>query len=81
MSISIEGVRVPNFSVTRNKESGAVELTGNYELVSSNGIVLAKQSINGYGDIKLTPSPATQKLMLDTLTAITADLNLTLGLG
>lgn len=63
MGISIRGIRVDKLSWER--EEDADKITGSYSLMSNADKVLAKQSINGYGDVKVTFS-------VDTMTAFYA---------
>lgn len=81
MSISIQGIKIPNFTATKDKESGLLKVTGDYELVSSTDVVLARQTFNGYNSVKLEPSPASSKLMMDLMVSLTNDLNQVLGLA
>ena len=80
MAITIGGVQLVSLNLAREKESGTTKLTGSYELVSSTGKILAKQSFNSYNEIALTLSGDSQKLMADMQTSIQNDLNKTLGL-
>ncbi len=84
MGISIQGIKIPGVSVTLDKETGKFNVSGHYELMSDAGIVLAKQSFNtksGYGENVVSFSPQTQKALMDTMSAMVADMNATLGLG
>lgn len=80
MAVTIQGVQLVSLSLSRNKEEGTIKLGGSYELMSSSGKVLAKQSFNGYGEIVLTQSGETAKLISDLQASIQKDLNTTLGL-
>ena len=80
MAITIKGVRINSISITRKEEDGASEITASYALMSSDDRVLAKQSVGGYSDIKVQPSPNTLKLFREATDAYRADLNAVLGL-
>ncbi len=80
MAITIDGIKISSISIQRD-ENGLPKLTGNYELVSATGVTIAKQSFNGYNDIKLTNSSETQKVLTDFMMAVQTDLNTTLGLN
>ena len=50
MTISISRVRVTQIVVVKDSE-GQVKISGNYELISEKGDIVAKQSFNGYNDM------------------------------
>lgn len=79
MSISIQGVKITKLEISKN-EQGMPKASGTYELISSNGITLAKQDFNSYNGIAVAHSPATTKLLNDLFDGIRFDLNMTLGL-
>uniref|UniRef100_A0A6H1ZKY4 Uncharacterized protein n=1 Tax=viral metagenome TaxID=1070528 RepID=A0A6H1ZKY4_9ZZZZ len=54
MSVMISGARIDSIELIRKDEG--VEFKANYSLVKDDGTVMAKQSVNGYGDIKLNLS-------------------------
>ncbi len=81
MAIQIEGVAIKKFSVERDEKTGAPAISGQYELKTPTGIVIATQNFNGYGDLKLAFSPETTKLLNDLLGAVTKEVNGALGLG
>ena len=80
MAITIQGIKLTSLSVTLNKEDGAYTFTGNYELISNTGVTLAKQSFNGYNDVKLNGSIETNKALNDLVGVVKKDLNTTLGI-
>lgn len=81
MGVTIGGAKFTSIGLTRNSETGNIDMTGTYVLESNTGIVLAKQAVNGYQDVKLAPSPATQKLMIDLKASLENDLSSVLGLN
>ena len=81
MAITIEGIKIRTISISRDAEKGTIELQGNYELISSTGIVLAKQGFNGYNEVKLEKSQETSAKLQDLVSSIQKDLNAILGLG
>ena len=79
MAITIKGVRLKKLEINVDA-NGNTEIQGNYELMSSTGVVLAKQGFNGYHDIKVKISPALMG-SIETLThGLKQELNQTLGL-
>lgn len=80
MAVTVLGVQLVNLTLTKNKEEGTIKLTGNYELMSSAGKVLAKQGFNSYSEVALTQSGETMKLISELQASIQKDLNTTLGL-
>lgn len=80
MAVTISGVRIVSLAISKDKDEGTTKLTGSYELMSSVGKVLAKQSFNSYGEIVLQQSGETAKLLGDLQASIQKDLNNTLGL-
>lgn len=81
MAITIQGIRVKNYSVARELETGLLRVAGNYELVTELGVVMATQEFNGYSGLKVTPSPATSKLLGELTQCLTSEINSLLGLG
>ena len=80
MPITIQGIRITSVSVSRD-DGGEEKVQGNYELMSTNDKVLAKQSFNGYNDIKVEMSLETKQSLLSFLTGIKKDTMMTLGLS
>ena len=79
MAITLEGLKVTTVDIRRD-ETGKPVYTGNYELISSNGIVVAKQGMNGYQQVAVAPSPKTSELMHNLMQSISDDARATLGL-
>ena len=79
MAVTIEGAKLTDIQLTKDAE-GMFQMAGAYALMSSTGIVLAKQAVNGYQGMKLTLSPATTKLLHDYVSSVQIDLNTSLGL-
>ncbi len=79
--ISIQGIKLRRLSLENDKETGAYKVTGSYELVSNTGIVLAKQSFNGYDEIKVEGGAETKQAINNLVERFTLELNATLGLG
>lgn len=77
----IEGIKITSISITKDKEDGRLKMSGGYELVSANGITLAKQTFNGYNDITLSQSTETAKALNELFSGVQKDLNTTLGIG
>ncbi len=62
MAVLISSARIDQLQITRTDE--AVKLEGTISLMKEDGMILAKQSINGYGgDIKLEFTGETAKLV------------------
>ena len=72
MAIAIKTARVGNISIEVDKD-GNEKVSGDYSLISSGDKVLAKQSFNGYSDIKLELSSDTRKALNSFLTGIKKD--------
>jgi hypothetical protein len=79
--ISIKGLRIPSLEVRRDTEKGTLNVTGYYELVSENDIVLAKQSFNDYSGTKLALSSDSQSLLNQFVASIKSDAEKALGLA
>ncbi len=77
----IGGLRVKSVDLIREQETGAVKITGKYELIGTNDKVIAKQGFNGYQDIELGQSPKTKQLMDDLMASVKDDMSATLGMG
>jgi hypothetical protein len=78
--ITLNGAEIVSISVAKD-EKGELKFEGIHHLMSNTGKVLAKQRFNGsYGDITVTPSQQTAKLLQDFVQSIKTDLNTTLGL-
>lgn len=79
MAITIKGIRIA--SLTFNfKEDGKEKCQGEYELVSSEDKVLAKQSFNGYNGMEFKMAADTAKLLNEFHTMFKRDIQDTLGL-
>ena len=81
MAITLDGVKVTQAVIGRDEQTGMPPIQGEYALMSSTGIVLAKQSFNGYASIKLTMTAKTQQMLQDFMEAIRVELNTAIGLG
>ena len=64
MGLGIKEIVVDSLSIDKDTE-GNRKVEGYYKIISSNDTILAKQSFNGYSDIKVNFSP-------ETLTALNA---------
>lgn len=79
MAITLEGVRVAQVSMDTNDKDG-LNITGGYKLMSSTGVVVAKQGFNGYNDITITMSPETLALAHQFRNSLAKDITKVLGL-
>jgi len=79
MPIAIQGIRITSVSLSKDGD-GNEKVEGNYELVSTNDKVLAKQGFNGYSGIKVEMSLETKQSLLAFLTGIRKDTMIVLGL-
>jgi hypothetical protein len=80
MAITVIGAKIKELNIS--VEEGKAKASGKYELMSSEGKVLAKQPFGGgYNEIAYTPSPATQKLLEEAFKGVADDLNTTMGLN
>jgi hypothetical protein len=79
MGIAIQGIRITSVNVSKDS-NGNEKVEGNYELVSTNDKVLAKQGFNGYNDIKVDMSLETKQALIAFLTGIKKDTMIVLGL-
>lgn len=78
--ISIQGIRIKSLSLDRDNEKGGMKVTGSYELVTTAGIVIAKQGFGGYGDITLAESAETAELKHKLIASFQSDINKMMGL-
>lgn len=79
MAIAIQGIRIVNITLTRD-EKGENKVTGDYELISTSDIVLAKQGFNGYNGIKVDMSLETKQALNTFLNGFKKDTVTILGL-
>lgn len=79
MPITIQGIRLTHLAVETTKE-GKDKFNAHYELISSSGKVLAKQSVGGYNGMELNTSPATLAALDAFVQSYTKDLHQLLGL-
>lgn len=77
MAITLKGARVDSIEISR--KDGVNDIKGSYSLVSSDDKVLAKQSFNGYSDVKVQSSQETKTALEVLMNSIAKDVNLTLG--
>jgi len=81
MAITLKGIRVETVNLGRDADSGGTKISSaSYSLISSADMVLAKQSIGGYGDTPLEPSPDTIKAMREFVRLYQQDITRVLGL-
>lgn len=78
--VTVDSVQMESLDVKYN-DRRELEMTGRYNLMGSHGMPIAKQTFNGYNDVKYIPSPDAQKAMRDFLAAVQRDLNVQLGLA
>jgi hypothetical protein len=77
--IGLQGIRVNSVALSREAD-GKLAVTGEYGLISTTEVELAKSSFGpSYQSFKYTPSPATQAAMSALQAAIKADISTTLG--
>lgn len=79
MAIGIKGLRIDDVAIT-TKESGD-EIQGHYSIISTMDKVIAKQSFNGYNEIKITMSQETQTLLSSFLSSLKKDVETITGLA
>ena len=75
ISVKVESVRL------KREEGKQMDLVGEYHLLSDNGTVMAKQSFNGYNDIKITFSRETIDLIRQLESNVEDDVKKTLGIN
>jgi len=81
MPITIKGIRIESLSIkTTGAEQGEGPITSEYSLISSDDKVLAKQSIGGYGGMKVQPSADTVGALNAFIKMYKRDINTVLGL-
>lgn len=81
MAIQIEGVRLNSLAVTRESE-GQIKLSGQYAIMASNGVALAKQSFGGsYDDLKIAYSGETMQALNNLIEQVKKDVNVMIGMG
>ena len=80
MAITIKGIRLSNVSISEPDTDGGRKITGGYDIVSNNDVVIAKQSFNGYNEVKMTFSPDTNKAFQSFLTGVKKDIQTMMGL-
>lgn len=81
-AITIRGIRITSFTVTRNDEGGE-DIQASYQLISSTDKVLAKESLTskpGYGSTQFVPSPETYKAIREAVAAYRKDVETQIGL-
>ena len=76
--IGLQGIKVDSVSIDRRE--GEAQVTGRYSLVSTSDIVLAKQSFNTYGEVKVALSAGTQTALNRFMAELKTDIQNTLGL-
>ncbi len=77
--ISIQGIKVPNVNITVNAD-GVPKIDGNYNLMASNGKVVAKQPFGSY-NMEISHSKETLQALDTFLASLSKDINSTLGIG
>ena len=77
--ITLKGARVEYFAVERGADD-EYKISARYELISSEGRVLAKQSLGGYGNMTIEPTTETKIALHAFLKAYNADIGRSIGL-
>jgi hypothetical protein len=81
MPITLKGIRLESLTAERDDKTGSLALkTSSYSLISSTDKVLAQQTIGGYNNLVLTPSPETLKALETFLILYKKDITAVLGL-
>jgi hypothetical protein len=78
--ISIKGVKVVKVEITVD-DNGNEKVEGTYHLMSNSDKVLAKQSFNGYSDIKVDWSAEARIAIAKVMGEVKKDVQMTLGLN
>ena len=76
--ITVKGIALKD--VNLKPEGDGVKVTGNYCLMSSIDVVLAKQSFNGYSDLEVNLSGKTMKALKEFRVSLEKDIEAVLGL-
>ncbi len=73
--ITLQGAQLKNYSfdVAENK------IQGDYNIMTNQGRVIAKQGFNGYSEIKVDMSMETKKALAIFNASLSKDINLVLG--
>jgi hypothetical protein len=79
--ITLDGIKVKKLNLEYD-ESGKLNISGSYDILASNGKVIAKQSFGeGYGVVKFTPDSHVIKTIEDVLFGLSNNVNRNLGFG
>lgn len=79
MPVTLMGIKLKSLSISVTDAVPSV--SGEYQLVSSAGKVLATQSFNGYQDMKIEMTKETKQLLDGFMAAYANEINGTIGLG
>lgn len=79
MAITIKGAFVTTITIAHDDKQGP-GVTGSYSLMSSNNTVLAKQTFNGYSDVKVPLSNETRERLAKFEVSLQTDVNIALGI-
>ena len=79
--IQVGGVVLKVVNINGDNENGAILVTGSYHILTTHGVVLAKQTFNGYKDVELKESQETLELRKKFLDSMQKDLLSSMGLG
>lgn len=80
MPIGIQGVRLSKLHIDLNDKTSGYKPTGEYEILSTTGKTLAKQSIGGFGGIEVPASIETVRLLNQLCAAYAKDVRTMIGL-
>lgn len=80
MAIGIQGVRLSKLSLDLNDKTGTYKPGGEYEILSTTGKTLAKQTIGGYGGIEVPASIETVRLLNAFCQSYAKDVRTMIGL-
>ena len=76
--VILTGVRIDDIHVTRDGDSG-LKFTGRYSLMSSDGKVLASNTVNDYQGLKLELSAITAKAVREMAETLKGEIDTILG--
>jgi hypothetical protein len=78
MGVMIQGVRLGDLHLEKTSE-GILKPVGNFELVTEQGTVLAKQTFNGYNDLAIAFCPDTVEALHNFKSLVQRDIQKMLG--
>ncbi len=78
--IAIQGIKISAINISFDRAEARYKFTGSYELISTTGVVLAKQAFNSYETVQVDMTNQVGENVNRLIATVQDSINATLGL-